>query len=137
MFSPLTAFLCLLAVHWLADFVAQTNWQASNKSKDNLALGAHVAVYTLVLSFGVDFLFVGASWAKWTQFLVLNAILHFWTDWVTSRINSRLFVVQFETTIIPWVMKRDFNLHNFFMSVGFDQLIHQVTLAVTMLYCFY
>ena len=42
-------FVVLLATHWVADFVLQTHWQASNKSKNNVALSRHVLVYTGVL----------------------------------------------------------------------------------------
>jgi hypothetical protein len=44
--APLWQFVALLAVHWVADFVLQTNWQARNKSKSNVALSRHVLVYT-------------------------------------------------------------------------------------------
>ena len=111
-------FLGLLAVHWFADFVCQTHWQASNKSKRCDALAAHVAVYSLCLLFAVIMLFPVAGPIKGFGFVGLNAALHFATDFVTSRINSRLYAAG--------------RTHDFFVSVGFDQLIHQVTLALTM-----
>jgi len=143
-----TAFLILLFIHWIADFVAQTNWQASNKSKRWDALCAHVSVYTLILSIGVDIAFPGAPWGLWFEFLLVNSVLHLATDFVTSRISSKLFVGQFESFDIVMapplagpidpprkesrvLMKKDFSLHNFFVVVGFDQFIHQITLALT------
>jgi hypothetical protein len=36
--SQLAAYLVLLVCHWIADFVLQSDWQASNKSKSNVAL---------------------------------------------------------------------------------------------------
>jgi hypothetical protein len=144
-------FLILLVAHWLADFVLQTHWQASNKSKNDEALGRHVLVYTLVLSVGVDIAFPGASWRDWGMFVTGNGFLHFWTDYVTSRMTSRLFAAQLNEfdivlpSLIHWpndsapterrtFLKRDFTLHNFFIVVGLDQLIHQATLALTMIY---
>lgn len=114
-------FLALLAVHWFADFVLQTHWQASNKSKNNEALMRHVGVYTLVLAAAVPFIFAVNSLAPFL-FVMVNSALHFCTDYVTSRISSRLYTKQ------DW--------HNFFVIIGFDQLIHQATLAGTMILFF-
>lgn len=111
-------FLALLFVHWFADFVLQTHWQAQNKSKNNEALAAHVGVYSFALMIGSAIIF-GQS-AGWVWFFLLNGALHFATDYFTSRWSSRLYAKQ------DW--------HNFFVVVGLDQLIHQVTLALTMLW---
>jgi hypothetical protein len=154
MYAPLTAFLGLVVTHWIADFVCQTNWQASNKSKSNWALYCHVGTYTVVLLFGTILLFPTKGYPGGPLFIFGNALLHFWTDWCTSRVTSRLFMSQFDELAIVMqppslhgdmspivephlVMKRGFTLHNFFVIVGLDQLIHHVTLATTMLYCFY
>lgn len=115
--SPFWQFLTLLAVHQVADFVLQTHWQASNKSKDNEALLKHVGTYTFVLFLVVPFIFPHDAYSAWFLFVIANSILHFMTDYITSRASSRLF-------------GKDW--HNFFVVVGFDQLIHQATLAVTM-----
>jgi hypothetical protein len=113
---PLWQFLALLVTHWVADFVLQTQWQSLNKSKRNDALARHVVTYTAVLAVAAAFLFginIALIW-----FVGMNGTLHFATDYVTSRATSRLYAKQ--------------DLHNFFVVVGFDQLIHQTTLAVTM-----
>lgn len=110
-------FLALLAIHWFADFVLQTHWQASNKSKNNVALIRHVGVYSVTLSVSMPFLFE-PQLLHWIAFIGVNAILHFATDYCTSRATSKLYAKQ------DW--------HNFFVVVGFDQLIHQFTLALTM-----
>lgn len=116
--SNLSQFLLLLALHWVADFVLQTHWQAQNKSKNNAALAMHVGVYTLILMVGSAVVF-GQS-AGWVWFWIVNGVLHFVTDYFTSRWSSKLYAKQ------DW--------HNFFVVIGFDQLIHQITLAGTMLY---
>lgn len=121
-------FVAILAVHWLADFVLQTHWQASNKSKDIEALLRHVGTYTIVLSIAVPWIFGAAKVTDGFEgfagflFVMLNSVLHFATDYFTSRWSSRLWAKQ------DW--------HNLFVVIGFDQLIHQVTLAVTMLLFF-
>lgn len=109
-------FVGLLFTHWLADFVCQTHWQASNKSKDNIALGRHVLSYTAILA-AFAWVLVPVGIEIWAAFVVVNSILHFATDYVTSRWSSKLYAKQ------DW--------HNFFVVIGFDQLIHQVTLAGT------
>lgn len=113
-------YLVLLAVHWVADFVLQTHWQASNKSKNNEALARHVGCYTIVLFFAVPFIFPGERYSEWSAFILTNGVLHFCTDYVTSRASSKLYA--------------NGDWHNFFVVIGFDQLIHQGTLALTMMW---
>jgi|SRR5579859_1791855 len=128
-------FLALLWVHWIADFVLQTHWQASNKSKNMEALARHVGTYTVVLAFATPMIFIGAPLGRMWLFVMLNAVLHLATDFVTSRISSKLFMAEFEIDPMATglMMKKDFNPHYFFVVIGFDQLIHQATLAWTMM----
>lgn len=115
-------FLALLTVHWFADFVLQTHWQATNKSKRNDALLAHVVTYTAVLGFASTAVAIilrpGSGLFVPVMFTLGNGVLHFATDYVTSRASSKLYAKQ------DW--------HNFFVVIGFDQLIHQTTLAITL-----
>lgn len=112
-------FLALLAVHWVADFVLQTHWQAQNKSERCDALARHVGCYTLCLFVAAPFIFGIPENFGLFFFVALNGALHFVTDYFTSRWSSRLYAKQ------DW--------HNFFVVIGFDQLIHQATLCGTML----
>ena len=109
-------YLALLAAHWVGDFVLQTHWQASNKSHDNAALARHVATYTACLGVASVLLF-GPTWMT-AWFVVSNGAFHFGTDYGTSKETAKLYA------------RKDW--HNFFVVVGFDQLIHQATLALTM-----
>lgn len=135
----MTAFLVLLGVHWFADFVLQTHWQASNKSKNNVALAEHVITYTAMIGIAVPAIFQVVDWRA-AEFVAVNGVLHFATDYVTSRISSRLFMAQFDSVGIMvgqraetrLAMKNGFNPPWFFVVIGADQLIHQVTLALTM-----
>lgn len=146
-------FVVLLSAHWVADFVAQTHWQASNKSKSNVALFRHVTIYTALV--GAASFVIFAPWMhmaglNWLAFVSLNFVLHFATDWCSSRMTSQLFMEQFDIfdlaigvgrnggkkTDMRMVAKKDFNPHNFFVMIGLDQLIHQVTLASTMVLFF-
>lgn len=116
----MTSFLILLVVHWIADFVLQTHWQASNKSKNNVALFRHVMIYAA--SLGVSAALIFGPGIGWLLFVLVNFALHFATDYITSRASSKLYA------------KHDW--HNFFVVICFDQMIHQLTLGLTMLYFF-
>jgi hypothetical protein len=110
---PFWQLVALLATHWVGDL--QTNFQASNKNKRLDALSLHVATYSATL-FAVAVILFGLMPA--ITFAVVNAALHFMTDYITSRISSKLWAKQ------DW--------HRFFVTIGFDQLIHQATLAFTL-----
>lgn len=117
----LAQFIALMFVHFVADFMLQTSWQARNKSTNNVALLQHVTTYMAGLAFGSAMIF-GVSPA-WVYFVLGNALLHFATDYVTSRYSKRFFD------------RKD--THNGFVVIGLDQWIHQATLAVTMWAAFY
>lgn len=101
----------VIILHWIADFVLQTDWQAKNKSKNNLALGLHVGTYTFCLLWYAALVLPGVVGIIWA---LANGVAHFGVDYVTSRINTYL-----------WNKGR---VHDFFVMVGFDQLIHYACL---------
>lgn len=107
-------FVALLAAHWLGDFVLQSHSMGINKSKRNDVLALHVIIYMAVITFSAWLIGLHAP----TLFAAANGMLHFATDYVTSRMTSRL-----------WAAGRP---HDFFVVIGFDQLLHQVSLAVTL-----
>jgi hypothetical protein len=113
--QPLWQLVALLATHWVGDFVLQTNYQAANKSKRLDALSLHVATYMATL-FVASLILFGLTLA--IAFTVINGGLHFATDYFMSRVLSKLREKQ--------------DLHPFFIVIGFDQLIHQATLATTL-----
>lgn len=129
--------ISLIAVHWLADWRLQTNWMALNKSKNNLALLAHVATYSACL----------VPWGL--KFAGANFVLHFITDYFTSRYTSKWFFFKWSCGHCgePVTGGRNYcddcgkfagewryddkARGKFFNMIGLDQLIHYVTLAVT------
>jgi hypothetical protein len=120
--------LSLILVHFLVDFLLQTDWMALNKSKDNYALSCHVATYSVGL-FVWATIYMGIGDGA-VMFFFFNSLLHFMTDWVTSRINGKLwFFRPYDDQCWIYV---DGRRHWFFVMVGFDQLIHYVTLAITL-----
>lgn len=117
----MTVLLILLTIHFIADFLFQTDWMALNKSKNNEALAAHVLLYS------VCFAWYGVA------FMALTFTTHFITDYWTSRLTSKLFFFGART---PGVEGTDWyyipgRRHWFFCAIGLDQLIHAFTLAIT------
>ena len=107
----LQTIMTIIAMHWVADFVLQTDWQAKNKSKNNLALALHVVTYTFCLLWYAALNIPGVVGIIW---VLANGVVHFGVDYVTSRINTYL-----------WNKGR---VHDFFVMVGFDQVIHYACL---------
>ena len=111
--------LLILFTHWVADFVAQSDWMAQNKSKSHYALSAHVLTYTLILFLGSLFIsthdiVLFYSWA------VFNGLAHYGIDYITSRISSKLY--------------SEGKIHEFFVVIGFDQFLHTATLLLSYYY---
>jgi hypothetical protein len=88
----------LIWLHCFMDFFCQTNDMATKKSSSNKWLAIHVLVYS------TPFLFFGIPFA------LINGLTHFMIDYVTSRINKRL-----------WDEKK---VHYFFCGIGVDQALH-------------
>ncbi len=113
--------ILVLFIHWVADFVCQTHEMSIKKSKSIYWLSLHVSTYTAVTLAGWltfffdDFLVVDNS------VLIISSITflsHWVTDYFTSKWTSKL-----------WDKKQ---VHNFFVVVGLDQLIHTTTLIITL-----
>lgn len=132
--------LSLLVAHFIGDFLLQSDWMATQKSKQNAVLTLHALVYSLC--------FFPLGWKFW----LLTFYSHWATDWVTSRLTSRLWFVKRttagecwrtlepETPALPGVHQLqkaywvDYlpSRHWFFVTIGADQLIHMATLAATL-----
>lgn len=124
-FSLVIALNIIIWSHWIADFVFQLDRMARNKSKDNDALMSHIKWYTFILFIGslllfkFDFVMAGV-------FALVNGIIHYWVDYVTSRITSKLHA--------QGKMGSDkFPNLGFFAVIGLDQAIHMTTLITTYL----
>jgi len=116
--------LSILLIHWIADFVLQTDKQAKGKSKNWSDLLSHTAIYSLFWTvpisifslFGYD-----SSDFGWSPVLLLfipiTFVFHTITDYFTSRLNSKLWA--------------EGKVHYFFVSIGFDQWLHYAQLFIT------
>lgn len=105
----------LMFAHWFADFVCQTDYWAKNKSKSGLVLALHVWAYSAIMFVAVAL--TGIGLANAFLFFGVCFFFHFWTDFVTSRITSKL------------AAKEDW--HNFFVVIGFDQFLHFAQIFIT------
>ena len=120
--------ISLAVVHFIGDFVLQVDWMALGKSKNTKA--GLITLTTHVLVYATCFLWLGLSFAA------ITFITHWITDFVTSRITSRLFpfVPDDSEYSIEWYNmngQEGRSNHWFFVAIGADQLIHVVTLAWT------
>lgn len=131
----LTLPLSLLILHFLGDFILQSNWMALGKSKSWYPLLIHTLVYSACfLPFGLLF------WA-------ITFVTHTATDFFTSRWTSKLWFIPLEP-ITDYVKDVEHDCpgpkwsthfasidarkrHWFFVAIGADQLIHFTTLALT------
>lgn len=110
----------IILIHWFADFVLQTDKQAKGKSKNWSDLLSHTGIYSLVWlipSLIIFFNQLEIGIIKALSFVLITFIAHTITDYFTSRLNSKLWA------------KGD--THNFFVSVGFDQVLHYIQLFTT------
>lgn len=84
--------LLIFIVHFLADFVFQSSKMATGKGHSLKWLSIHVGVYGLVsllsfiiVSYNINSFYLGFCW--W----IANIVLHFITDFFTSKITARLW----------------------------------------------
>lgn len=112
--------LLILLTHWVADFILQTDKQAKGKSKEWKHLISHTSTYSLCW---FPFLIFSISQYDLLSpillflFIPITFVLHTITDYFTSRLNSKLWV--------------EGKTHEFFVSIGADQILHYVQLFLT------
>lgn len=107
----LSNILFVLFLHWVGDFVLQSDKTAKRKGTSNLTLSYHVGTYSLSL-------FVGSllimSPIQGLIYVLINGSFHFVTDYWTSRWTKKVY-----DTSDP---------HNFFVVIGLDQFLHSIVL---------
>jgi len=112
--------LIIIFIHFVADFMCQTDKMAQNKSKSNYWLSMHVIVYTAVTMVSWIILFAFSMIYVPITAFILIFIMHWITDYTTSRISSKLY------------QKGD--IHNFFVIVSLDQVLHYIQLFLVYKY---
>jgi len=114
--SILIFILTVLTLHWIADFVLQDDYMATNKSTSWKALMLHTMTYTLV--WAPIALYTLGLW-KALIFMIVTFICHTIQDRVTSKWTSILYEA------------KEYRL--FFNVIGADQLLHYTQLFLTFL----
>jgi hypothetical protein len=133
-------------VHFIGDFVMQSNYVASRKSKEFNILLAHVAIYTLVMALAL-ILYTQLRYGYgpniaiplWFKAIGLVFISHLGIDFVTSRITSIVFEsamndYKFSITSLNKNIESDHlksfgnKYHEYFVVIGFDQFLHFLSL---------
>lgn len=113
--------IAIIIIHWIADFVLQTDKQAKGKSKNWEDLLNHTFIYSTIFGI-VSCFFLPVNKPYYGVYLpiiffIITFICHTITDYFTSRLNSKL-----------WEKGQ---VHNFFVSIGFDQVLHYIQLFLT------
>jgi hypothetical protein len=107
--------IIIFVIHFIADFIFQSHEMSIKKSKSLLWLSYHVFVYTFVTIIG--WLVFSPELITILHILLTTFITHWVTDFFTSKWSSYLYSKN--------------SIHNFFVVIGFDQLIHATTLILT------
>ena len=113
-------FLFIILVHWVSDFVLQTHHMSTRKSSSNYYLTLHVVIYSFatILGWALVLPLLGirlSSGPVWLAFLLIF-VTHWITDYFTSRRTSKLY--------------KEERYHDFFVVIGFDQVLHYVQLLL-------
>jgi hypothetical protein len=111
-------FLFIILVHWVSDFVLQTQHMSTRKSSSNYYLTLHVVIYSFatILGWALVLPLLGIhlySGPVWLAFLLIF-VTHWITDYFTSRRTSKLY--------------KEERYHDFFVVIGFDQVLHYTQL---------
>jgi hypothetical protein len=123
--------ISILSIHFIADFIFQTRNMGKNKGKNIYWLLTHVLVYTTITIFGwallidsVDILYL----------FLLTFSTHFATDFITSKVSGYCYIKSLETKHNNY--KSSKWEWRFWSTIGFDQLIHSITLILTYNYLY-
>ncbi len=132
--------LTIFTIHFIGDFALQSRKMGLNKGKSLFWLTMHVGVYLSMLLFsGLFFghLFLGYQ-DLFVIFLycILNAAIHWVTDFVTSKASGFSYVKMLEYEAKGDEKKKHFWQYWFWFVIGFDQLLHIVALSLTYQYFF-
>ncbi len=103
----------IFLAHWMGDFLFQTTKMATSKAHSLKWLSLHALVYGMIMT---AFAIILIGFDNGLIFGLVNMILHFITDFFTSKVMVKY-------------LKRP---RIFFPLLGIDQMIHMITLHLTL-----
>lgn len=103
--------MLIFILHWIGDFIFQTRQMADNKSSSIYWLTSHVLWYCMAFT---PFFFIIGEGVAYIEFMAILFGTHWVTDFITSKVTT-------------WCWKKK-KIKLFFTVIGFDQLIHAITL---------
>jgi hypothetical protein len=123
--------LILIIIHYIGDFLFQTEWMAINKSKSITILISHTFIYTITFyTVFILYIIIYDTFInnieitiKWFAFFPITFIFHTIIDYISSKITSKKFKNKEYYTGIP-------NM-GAFSIIGLDQVFHYITLFLT------
>lgn len=131
----------ILLNHWFADFILQTEEQANKKSTHFKFLIKHTSNYSytwfpiMVGMFYYNKADIILAIVLAIIFCCITFILHTITDYITSRINKKLIPKRQYLVSHPHLSNYftfiNENWRKFFISLGFDQILHYGQLFMT------
>lgn len=107
-----------LTAHYICDFLLQRNDDTTNKNHSINSLINHTIMYSITMGF---FYFISSSNNyDYLIFTITMFLTHTFIDFITSKIETYLY--------------RKNNIKGFFNIVGIDQLLHYITIFLTIKY---
>lgn len=112
----------LVVSHWICDFIFQAEEWANSKSYSLKGLLKHTFTYSILMTVSWFFFLENRSNILW--FFGITLITHTLTDFFTSKLVAKKFADKYYGSPIP----------NFgaFTTIGLDQVIHYITLLLTL-----
>lgn len=128
----------ILITHFVADFVFQTRKMGEGKSSSLYWLTVHVLTYTTVLGTMLSWILIPRlGYFHFFGFVLLNGILHFITDFLSSKMTT-YFYLKAEAAKYNNALEQDEKIKlsrrymkGFWTAIGADQLIHGIILVQT------
>jgi len=129
--------LGIIIIHFIGDFILQTDKEAKNKSSSWYYLLSHTLSYsTIWIVIGSLYgVVIDNVWLGF-QFGGITFICHTITDYFTSRLNKKLMPIRDykenrEEGIKWYSFPYGESYHKFFIGIGGDQVLHYIQLFLT------
>jgi hypothetical protein len=115
----------LLFLHFVSDFILQTRYMATNKSIRVSVLLEHLAIIGLTFVIGLSPL---TGLLRATAYTGINIVIHGLIDWNIWNVYKYWVGRRLGTKRLDGF--RYWEDHLFYVTIGFDQLLHALTLVL-------